>query len=348
MVNASIQNEGTDQHDTRNYEGYMCPQNCLCRNKAVNCTGQNLTSLPGNIPTDTELLYLTHNKFATLGNNTFRNLTTLQGLWLGFNQLLEIGVETFAHLKKLRYLDLSKNPLSMEVLEQSVFCALPKTPISVLNITRLPFLKNFTEKSMGCLRKTSLKKIDVSYGKFYALCNLNNGTFSGMKNLTVIYFTLMQCDKFNKFSLKNASILTDLWLSHNQLTYVPSFILDQQGTPLLPHLKTLMLDHNRISNLRKGWYRGLENVQNLSLAHNDIEFLRENEFSKLSHLQVLHLHNNRIRSINETAFASNSLRSISIYSNPLTLDKLPPDLFRNAIKIEHFDGTTLCYKLHNY
>ena len=176
---------GGDQKDTRHNEEHMCPQQCLCKKTTVRCTGCNLTTLPGNISTDTAFLHIDHNIFTTLHNNTFMYLTALQGLWLGFNQLSEIGVKTFAYLHKLCYLDLSKNPLSMKVLEQSVFCALPMTSIAVLNITRLSSLVNFTENSMSCLRKTSLESIDVSYGRFGALCNMENRTFAGMKKLRI-------------------------------------------------------------------------------------------------------------------------------------------------------------------
>ncbi|ESN92175.1 hypothetical protein HELRODRAFT_103882, partial [Helobdella robusta] len=113
----------------------ICPEPCKCHGGEVRCSRANLSSFPENLPTDVTELYmdvnsiselprdmndlkkltsldLSNNKFVSLPENAFANLTNLNTLILSYNKLQCVQETTFSKLHNLRVLSLHGNDLS--------------------------------------------------------------------------------------------------------------------------------------------------------------------------------------------------------------------------------------------
>ncbi|XP_019613629.1 PREDICTED: slit homolog 2 protein-like isoform X2 [Branchiostoma belcheri] len=119
-----------------------CPTNCSCFTSFsyVACAGQTYSTIPDNIPTDTETLKLVHNELVELdlpalypltglkvldvrGNGiiaihgSFENFPFLREVYLGQNNLSTISPETFGNIfQQLKYIDLTGNPFNCQCI----------------------------------------------------------------------------------------------------------------------------------------------------------------------------------------------------------------------------------------
>ncbi|TMS36256.1 hypothetical protein L596_003465 [Steinernema carpocapsae] len=91
---------------------FPCPLKCNCRiPRVVSCQGQNLTSIPGNIPFDTQKLELHENRISTIRREDLLNLRQLKILQLTDNEILSIEDFAFDDLESLEKLKLNRNKL---------------------------------------------------------------------------------------------------------------------------------------------------------------------------------------------------------------------------------------------
>ncbi|KAH9505087.1 hypothetical protein Btru_059488 [Bulinus truncatus] len=95
------------------YTTFTCPKDCFCapHSKNVQCANKIFYQIPDGIPSETLELNLNENKFKST-SLTRRNLTQffkLQNLYLSDCGIETIGVDTFADLTQLTWLDISKN-----------------------------------------------------------------------------------------------------------------------------------------------------------------------------------------------------------------------------------------------
>ncbi|KAL3864033.1 hypothetical protein ACJMK2_005745 [Sinanodonta woodiana] len=92
-----------------------CPGVCFCPSitRNVYCPRKNLPYVPNGIPLDTIQLNLNDNNFVipTISRTNFSRFTDLEQLYLSGCGIEFIEVDTFIDLKKLKWLDISKNRL---------------------------------------------------------------------------------------------------------------------------------------------------------------------------------------------------------------------------------------------
>ena len=128
-----------------------CLSGCSCisylNGLHVTCSSRGLHSIPGNLPTNTFVLYLQQNRITSIKSNTFNNflklvqlhlddneisviednnfnnLPKLEILYLHNNKITSIKSDTFSNLTNLKTLYLQNNPIS--VVEENAFYNLP-------------------------------------------------------------------------------------------------------------------------------------------------------------------------------------------------------------------------------
>lgn len=90
----------------------------------------------------------------------------------------------------------------------------------------------------------------------------------------------------------------------------------------------IILDHNMISYITSGSFKGLRHLEQLSLQHNNISDIPEDAFIHLTHLQTLILDTNFIKRLPERLFEANTkLSKLSIQENELTYASLNASLY---------------------
>nr|AAT70331.1 variable lymphocyte receptor [Petromyzon marinus] len=130
-----------------------CPSQCSCSGTTVNCDSRSLASVPGGIPTTTQVLYLYDNQITKLEPGVFDSLTALTELNLAVNQLTALPVGVFDSLTQLTILALERNQL-------------PALPAGVFH--------KLTQLTQLGLNDNQLKSIP-------------RGAFDNLKSLTQIY-----------------------------------------------------------------------------------------------------------------------------------------------------------------
>lgn len=96
---------------------FACPGVCFCPSVSqyVHCSRKNLPFIPSGISNQTTHLYLNENNFQNpnLSRSNFTDLTSLEQLFLIECGIEYISVDTFRDLKRLKWLDVSKNRLQI-------------------------------------------------------------------------------------------------------------------------------------------------------------------------------------------------------------------------------------------
>lgn len=105
--------------------------------------------------------------------------------------------------------------------------------------------------------------------------------------------------------------------------------------------QVLKMSHNRIKEIHKETFKGLDSVLALYLDHNHIEFISPEAFYGLTKLQVVHLEGNQLQQLHTDTFVTlrhsqvfkvSSVRTIDLSDNLLTM--LPADIFSGCSHLE--------------
>nr|AAT70313.1 variable lymphocyte receptor [Petromyzon marinus] len=130
-----------------------CPSQCSCSGTTVNCDSRSLASVPGGIPTTTQVLYLYDNQITKFEPGVFDSLTALTVLNLAINQLTALPVWLLHRLENLKQLYLGSNQLGA-------------LPVGVFD------------------KLTQLKQLSLLQNQ---LKSIPRGVFDNLKSLTHIY-----------------------------------------------------------------------------------------------------------------------------------------------------------------
>ena len=266
--------------------------------------------------TSLQELFVSYNQLTSLNANTFSSLTTLTDLDLGNNDLDSVHQNLFAGLTNLRRVALDDNGLSS--LHEDIFDGL-----------------------------TSLRTIELQRNE---LTSLDADIFDGLTSLRRLYlesnsFTTLPSNIFSGLSL------TRLNLANNGLTSLPTIsnfgsyltYLDLEGNDLGPtlsatlfsgftNLSTLDISDNHLTSLPATIFSDTDNLGYLHASDNLLRTLPATIFSSNSDLietlTELHLDNNAINSLPETVFSNlEDLDILDLSSNQLS--SLPTDIFNN-------------------
>lgn len=231
----------------------------IAKNKtdSLNLSGRELTILPPNVATLTQLknLYLDNNKLIFIPE--IGSLIQLEDLSLENNQLTLIP-ESFYNLKSLRSLNLNRNHLSS--LSSNFFASLANLTVLWLNGCELLQIPD----EIGLLK--SLERLGLKENRLEQLPD-QIGQLVNLKWLSVEKNSL----EYLPDSMRNLKDLSHLNVSFNKLDQVPRFLYD------MTHLNIVLLRNNRIRTFSD------EDIVALSFLHK--MDLRENPFVKKAQTQ---------------------------------------------------------------
>ncbi|KAK1788738.1 hypothetical protein P4O66_002550 [Electrophorus voltai] len=335
---------------------WPCPQCCECspENLMVNCSSNNLTSVPDNINAKTHHLNLANNLLKTLRHRQFSTLSQLQELDLSENILSTIEVEAFHGLQNLLTLRLSQNRL--KILPVGAFSGLPSLHLLDISENEILIFLDYTFREMTSLRKLEASENDllfISKRAFSGLLNLRELSLD-RSNLTSVpsealsqltglsclrlcpaELTILPNNSFRRLgwlreltvsncpllgSLATNSLiglnLTSLTLSYCNLSSVPYVPLQH-----LVYLRYLDLSYNPIISIHPNLLGDLLRLQEFHLVGGSLLRVEPGAFHGLVYIRLLNMSSNQLVTLEETAFHSvGTLEVLRLDNNPLICD----------------------------
>ena len=215
-----------------------------------------LTELPDSLA---DLRNLSHfdasvNLVGAIGRKDIQGLKKLTFLNLSSNDISKIDTATFNETPSLHFLDLSKNRL--QTLDQSSFAALT-------NLTHLNLADNEVEDINGLLTtQMNLQHLNISSNKLqwfdYAFVP------NSLRSLDIHNNQIDSVE--NYYSLKDGFQLEYLDASRNRIKSLGVL-------SLLPSLKTILIQDNRISDIGHNTFLNKNNLSLVNLSSNQLSIL---------------------------------------------------------------------------
>ncbi|XP_047410336.1 leucine-rich repeat, immunoglobulin-like domain and transmembrane domain-containing protein 2 [Sciurus carolinensis] len=146
----------------------FCLQGCSCSDegfgRTLQCMSFSLGKIPGNLPEELKQVRIENSPIFELPQGPFVNMSTLEYLWLNFNNITVIHLGALEHLPELRELRLQGNKLRS--VPWTAFHATPflrvldlkHNRIDILPELALQFLANLTYLDLSSNRLTVVSK----------------------------------------------------------------------------------------------------------------------------------------------------------------------------------------------
>ncbi|XP_071645952.1 uncharacterized protein [Temnothorax longispinosus] len=285
-------------------------------------------------------LDISYNRLTDIIELPLRNLVSLN---LAGNQLKRISPDTFKYLHKLRYLNLSNNPL---------YGGFPPIfPSSLINLdisyTELKILPSVLLLNLESLERISLASnqlqeidegtfqylynlttIDLSYN---AIEHIDNNAFVGLINLYSLNLRDNRLTSFIGEHFNTGTGLEILDLSDNRINQ-----LSQTAFAIHPRLRQLNLSGNRFVQFSSDYVKSLQFLEWLDLSRNMLLHVNEFAFSQMGRLRDLDLSDNKIESVDELAFYnSTQLQLLDLSGN--VLETLNERTMEGLLRLESLD-----------
>lgn len=106
--------------------------------------------------------------------------------------------------------------------------------------------------------------------------------------------------------------------------------------------QVLKMSYNKVKEIKKETFKGLDSLLRLHMDHNHIEFINPEAFYGLTNLQLVHLEGNHLQQLHPDTFITlrhsqvfklSSVRNIHLSDNLLT--SLPADIFSGSSQLEN-------------
>ncbi|XP_039359552.1 keratocan [Mauremys reevesii] len=268
---------------------FECPQECLCPPNfpnALYCDNKGLKEIPA-IPARIWYLYLQNNLIETISEKPFVNATHLKWINLNKNKITSNGIEegVFSKLKRLLYLFLEDNEL--EEVPAPLPTSLEQLRLARNKISRIP------EGVFSNLE--NLTMLDLHHNKLLDNA-LQSDTFQGLNNLMQLNIAK---NSLKKMPLSIPANTMQLFLDNNSIEVIP-----ENYFSAIPKVTSLRLNYNKLSD--DGIPPNVFNVSSIL----DLQ-LSHNQLTKIplfnAHLEHLHLDHNRIKSVNGTLMCPTSI-----------------------------------------
>ncbi|KAG9351003.1 hypothetical protein JZ751_024892 [Albula glossodonta] len=264
-----------------------------------------LRYVPKNLPSALYRLHLKNNKLEKIPSGAFDNLSHLRELYLQNNLLSNDGMdnETFSHLSRLEYLDLSNNNLSV------VPKGLPRS------LVLLHLEKNSIHSIPGDVL-TPIRNLEylLLHNNKLRSRNIHPMAFQGLKKLHTLHMYNNQLERVPRGLPRRAKTLM---LLHNFISEI-----NRNDLAMLYTLTELNLSYNKITSPRmhKEAFRKLRLLESLDLSGNKLHYL---PLGLPKSLQVLKVKDNQLTSISDGALGGmTKLREINLSNNQLKLNSI--------------------------
>ncbi|XP_078349717.1 uncharacterized protein LOC144634555 [Oculina patagonica] len=233
-----------------------CPSSCKCEefgedaNKRILVTGEDLLTVPSNLPSNTGAVFFQQNRISQLREKDFANLTKLDYIDMSCNILLHLEEDCFQNVSSVKTLRLNSN--FFRTLHVEAFAGLP-------NLCILDLGRNVLRKAVS-------------------------GMFDGLSNLEVLSMRSNQLTELENGVFDNKSNMTHLYLQDNKLTTLPDGLFGA-----LSQLKLLNLSTNKLKTVTKETFQGLKSLEYMYLDRNKLSNVPSDAFSELNSLKYLKL-----------------------------------------------------------
>ncbi|XP_030576575.1 asporin [Archocentrus centrarchus] len=324
-----------------------CPRECACYGRVVQCSDKGVDKVPYGIPYNSRYILLMNNyinsiqldllnqydsmEFLVLSNNrltdgsiegAFEGVSALKRLYLDRNLLQSVPVDLPGSLEELR---LDNNHLT--VMSEAAWTRCPGLLVLSLSNNSLgnESLPNAVLSPLGNLHTLNLDHnmltsvplgLPLSIKELYLKGNLleqfGRGAYNGKSGLVVLDLSANRLTNKGlvRDSFLNTTYLESLNLEANRLKEVPQH--------LPPSLKTLNLEGNLISSIKKSDFRSLKKLEHLGLAKNKIFKVTSGAFRMLPVLHQLDLCHNTLeqvprqlpKGLHSLALAHNKIQSV--------------------------------------
>ncbi|KAJ8380137.1 hypothetical protein SKAU_G00009150 [Synaphobranchus kaupii] len=138
-----------------------CPATCFCYSEprpTVACQQQGLFSIPTEIPTQSQRIFLQSNKLTVVRSTSFSSCQNLTVLWLYSNNISHIASGAFFGLERLEQLDIGDNS-NLRIISPTAFRGLSK--LHTLHLHRC----GLSRPPRRCVPGTLLPAIPVPPGQ---------------------------------------------------------------------------------------------------------------------------------------------------------------------------------------
>lgn len=246
-------------------------------------------------------LDISYNRLTTITELMLENLLSLN---LAGNQLKRLSSETFKYLNKLKYLNLSSNPL---------YGGFPPVfPSSLINLD----ISHTELKILPTVLLLNLKSLEKIFLFGNQLQEIHESTFQHLYNLTTIDLSYNAIERISIGTFVNLINLYSLNLCGNKLTlFIGEHFNTGTGLEILdlsnnhinqlsptafvihPRLTRLNLSNNKFVQFPSDFIKSLQFLKWLNLSGNMLHHVHEFAFSQMGKLRDLDLSNNRIESV---------------------------------------------------
>ncbi|XP_031561309.1 slit homolog 2 protein-like isoform X2 [Actinia tenebrosa] len=208
-----------------------CPSPCVCGfqsgSKWIECVGANFTTLPNDIPLDTNLMFLTNTKITSFSANAFSKLSHLVKIELLQNKIENITDGVFNGLSKLKTLNLPNNGI-----------------------------RRISSNAFGGL--TTLTKLSLSDNK---LTSLPEDMLKDQANLNTLHLNGNNLTRISSDMLRKQTKLAILYLNKNQIQSIEDKAFESAGKTLL----MVNLENNRLTSLPRA-LNGIKSAQLIQIG----------------------------------------------------------------------------------
>ncbi|KAG5840401.1 hypothetical protein ANANG_G00188420 [Anguilla anguilla] len=234
-----------------------CPAMCICYSEprpTVACQQQGLFSIPTEIPTRSQRIFLQSNKLTVVRSTSFSSCHNLTVLWLYSNNISHIEAGAFFGLERLEQLDIGDNN-NLRIISPTAFRGLSK--LHTLHLHRC----GLSELPVGVFR--GLFSLQYLYLQDNNLLTLHDDTFLDQANLTYLFLHNNKIKMVSDHMLRGLVNLDRLLLHQNRVTFV-----QQRAFHDLGKLTTLFLFYNNLTVLTGETMDPLVSLQYLRLNGN--------------------------------------------------------------------------------
>ncbi|XP_071852298.1 uncharacterized protein [Apostichopus japonicus] len=265
----------------------------------------SLTTLPEQIfsnLTNLDILDLSENSLTSLHENIFSELTCLSDLLLNRNNLTTLPEQIFRNLVGLKMLHFYQN--SLQFLPEKLFANMSELQYLFLNKNNLTTLPEKIFWDLISLEKLVFYQNRLQYlpeNVFANLSKLND------LDLSFNYLTVLPDQIF-----ADLSALETLYLHGNRIEHLPRILLPSEGGHL--NIRTIYLNKNNITHIKKEVFRGLCNLESLLIFDNKIHTIEP--FAFIAGPQKLYLFNNEISELQANTFGQ-VLNELHLYGNTI-------------------------------
>uniref|UniRef100_A0A8C3YQP5 Negative regulator of reactive oxygen species n=1 Tax=Catagonus wagneri TaxID=51154 RepID=A0A8C3YQP5_9CETA len=232
---------------------------CKLLDGVVDCRGQNLASVPSNLPPSSQMLLLDANPLKTLWNHSLQHYPLLEGLSLHSCHLEHIGRGAFQEQARLRSLALPDNALSESYKETAAALR------GLRGLQRLDLSGNALTEDMVALMLRNLSSLESVSLARNTIMRLDDSVFEGLGHLRELDLQRNYIFEIEGGAFDSLPELRHLNLAYNNLPCIVDFGLTQ--------LRSLNVSYNILEwFLAAGGEEAPFELETLDLSHNQLLF----------------------------------------------------------------------------